>query len=94
MKEKIIKKGPANWYHGFGSKGGKLVLTNKTLYFEGHMFNAGKKEFEVNVEDITGVEPGFLKNLTISTKHGEEKFAVNGKSEWVEAIEQAMSECE
>ena len=63
MKEKIIKKGPANWYHGFVSKGGKLVLTNKTLYFEGHMFNAGKKEFEVNVEDITGVEPGFLKTL-------------------------------
>ena len=36
MKEEILKSGAANWYHGFGSKGGKLILTNETLYFEGH----------------------------------------------------------
>ena len=33
MKEEILKSGAANWYHGFGSKGGKLILTNEILYF-------------------------------------------------------------
>lgn len=91
MKEKIIKEGPANWYHGFGSKGGKLVLTNNTLYFEGHLFNAGKKEYEVDVEDITGVSAGFLKNMVVSTTRGDETFVVNGKKDWIMAIQTAMS---
>lgn len=91
MKEKIIKQGPANWYHGIGSKGGKLVLTDCTLYFEGHLFNAGKKEYEVDIEDITGVSAGFLKNMTVSTVNGDETFVVNGKKEWIQAIQIAMS---
>lgn len=91
MKEKIIKKGAANWVHGIGSKGGTLVLTDSTLYFEGHMFNAGKKEFEVNVEDITGVSAGFLNKITVSTTQGDETFVVNGKNEWISEIQIAMS---
>lgn len=94
MKEKIIKKGAANWFHGIGSKGGKLILTNETLYFEGHKINAGKKEFEVELENITGVEAGgFLSNsLTISTNNGKEVFAVTGKKDWVSAINDARKE--
>ena len=91
MKEKIIKKGPANWYHGIGSKGGTLVLTDSTLYFEGHMFNAGKKEFEIDVKDITGVSSGFFKNMVVSTIKGDETFAVNGKSDWIDEIENLIS---
>ena len=52
MQEKIIKKGSANWFHGFGSKGGHLILTDKTLYFEGHKLNAGEKEYEVELSNI------------------------------------------
>lgn len=91
MREEIIKKGPANWYHGIGSKGGTLVLTDSTLYFEGHMFNAGKREFEVDIEDIIGVSAGFLKNMTVSTTEGNETFVVNGKNDWISAIQTAMS---
>lgn len=94
MKEKILKKGAANWWHGVGSKGGQLILTTETLYFEGHNFNTGKKEFEVELEDIKSVEAGgFLSNtLVIVTKNGEEKFAVNGKKNWVLAINDAIGE--
>lgn len=94
MKEKILKQGSANWFHGVGSKGGKLILTTETLYFEGHNANVGKKEFEVELENITGVEAGgFLSNnLTISTKSGKENFAVNGKKDWVDAINSAIEE--
>jgi len=94
MKEEILKKGAANWFHGIGSKGGSLILTNETLYFEGHKVNAGKKEFEVELENITGVEVGgFLSNkLTITTDNGKEVFAVNGKNAWLEAINNAIKE--
>ena len=92
MKEKILKKGAANWFHGFGSKGGQLILTTETLYFEGHMFNAGKKEFEVELENIKGVSTGFPKNLKVLTNEGTEVFVVNGKDEWVSAINSAIEE--
>lgn len=92
MKEKILKKGAANWWHGVGSKGGQLILTTETLYFERHNFNAGEKEFEIELDDIKSVKAGgFLSNnLVIVTKSGEEKFAVNGKNNWVLAINDAI----
>ena len=94
MKEKILKKGAANWFHGIGSKGGHLILTSETLYFEGHNFNTGKKEFEVDLENILSVEAGgFLSNnLIIITNKSKETFAVNGKKNWVEAINSAIEE--
>lgn len=92
MKEKVIKSGAANWTSGIGSKGGKLVLTDTTLYFEGHNFNAGKKEFEVALDDIVAVKKGFINTLTVTTTNGTESFVVNGKGSWVDAIQQAISE--
>ena len=92
MKEKILKKGAANWFHGIGSKGGYLILTSETLYFEGHKVNAGKKEFEVELENIISVKAGgFLSNiLTVITNYGKEEFAVYGKKEWVNSIQNAI----
>lgn len=94
MKEEIIKKGAANWFHGIGSKGGHLILTNETLYFEGHKINAGKKEFEIELENIKNVEAGgFLSNnLTIITNSGKEVFAVTGKKGWVDSINNAINQ--
>lgn len=96
MKEEILKKGAANWFHGIGSKGGHLILTNETLYFEGHKVNAGKKEFEVELENIKFVEAGgFLSNnLTVITNSGKEVFAVTGKKDWVTAINDAIKNLE
>lgn len=92
MKEKIIKEGSANWFHGIGSKGGKLILTNKTLYFEGHNANVGKKEYEIELEKITGISTGFPNSLKITSANGIETFAVNGKKDWVNAISAAIQE--
>lgn len=87
MKEEIIKSGAANWFHGIGSKGGHLFLTNETLYFEGHKINAGKKEFEVELENIISVNKNFLSNnITVCTTKGNETFAVMGGKNWVTAI--------
>jgi alpha-acetolactate decarboxylase len=90
MQENIIKKGAANWFHGFGSKGGHLILTDKTLYFEGHKVNVGQKEYEVELSNITSVSTGFPNNLIVKTTSGTEKFVVNGKKEWVALIEKQM----
>ena len=92
MKEKIIKKGNANWYCGVGNKGGKLILTNKMIYFEGHLFNVGKKEVEINLEDIKEVRTGFLNTLIIITSKGEESFVVNGKKSWKQEIVNLIKE--
>lgn len=94
MEEKILKQGAANWFHGIGSKGGKLVLTNETLYFEGHLFNAGKKEIEIELEDIEEIKLGFPKNITIFSKIGKETFSVNGGKDWKQAIEEAIKQVE
>lgn len=91
MKERIIKEGAANWYHGIGSKGGNLVLTDNSLYFEAHSFNIGEKEFEVSLNEITGVSKGFLTGLTISTYGGIERFAVNNSKSWIEEIQKAIN---
>lgn len=92
MKEKILKQGPANWNHGVGNKGGSLVLTNETLYFEAHKFNVGKKEYEVELEDITNVRTGFLNTLIVETNKGTESFVVNKKKDWVNSISMAVEE--
>lgn len=94
MKEEILKTGNANWFHGLGCKGGKLILTSETLYFEGHMFNAGKKEYEVELENIKKVKKGFFKDLVIETTNGREEFVVNGKKNWITAIENAIAQLE
>ena len=86
MEEKIIREGAANWYHGFGSQGGKLILTNNTLYFEAHKLNVGKKETEIKLEDIEDVRTGFPNNLIVITNNGKEVFAVYKKKEWLSEI--------
>lgn len=92
MSEKIIKQGNANWYHGVGSKGGKLILTTKTIYFEGHSVNAGKKEMEIDLQDIKEIKTSLLNNLIIITSNGKETFAVNGKNDWKQEIMNAVRE--
>ena len=94
MQEKILKSGSANWWHGIGSKGGKLILTSETLYFEAHRFNAGKKEFEVDLDDIKSVKKEFPNNLVVETSRGKEVFSVYGGKEWVNSIEEAIKELE
>lgn len=92
MKEKILKTGPANWCHGIGTQGGKLVLTNTTLYFEAHALNVGKKECEIDIEDIVEIRSGFLNNLVVETKSGTQTFVVNGKKDWINAINSAIED--
>ena len=50
MQENIIKKGVANWIDGWNAKGGKLILTDQSIYFEGHAFNIGKKQNEIKLK--------------------------------------------
>lgn len=90
MKEQILKEGAANWNRKIGNQGGKLILTNETLYFEAHKFNAGKKEYEVELEEINNVKKGFLNQIIINTEKGIESFVVNHAKDWVSCIQEAV----
>lgn len=96
MNEKILKKGGANWWNGIVSKGGHLILTNETLYFEAHKVNSGKKEFEIELENIKFVKAGcFLtNNITVITNSRKEVFVVYGKKNWVTVINDAIKNLE
>lgn len=91
MQEQIIKKGAANWVDGFNAKGGHLILTDKTIYFEGHSFNIGKRQNEIKISEIQSVTTHFLNSLIIITKDGKKiEYRVNGRKTWENTIKSQM----
>lgn len=91
MIEKIIKKGAANWVDGIQAKGGHLILTNKSVYFEGHKFNIGKRQNEVSLKNIKYVSSKFLNRLIIVTTNDVQyEYRVYGKKEWENQIKKAV----
>lgn len=90
--EKILYQGAANMqYQGIGgmlghNKGGQLILTNRTLFFKAHAFNAGQKEYIVPLQNIKFTQNTFHiltptpNMIEIELQNGEiYKFVVNGK---------------
>lgn len=43
QNEKLLMSGSANKWETFGSKGGKLFLTDQRIVFQAHGFNFGSK---------------------------------------------------
>ena len=91
MQENIIKKGAANWVDGWNAKGGKLIQTDQSIYFEGHAFNIGKKQNELKLKEIQEVTTKFLNFLIITTKDGRKiEYRVNGRKKWQQAIQKQI----
>jgi hypothetical protein len=97
--EEIIRKARANHIQPLEGVGGRLLLTNRRLFFKSHMFNVKTREISIPLEDIIAVETkgsDFIsKKLEIFLKNGSiEEFIVNHRKRWVEEIEQAIEEKE
>ena len=89
--EVAIKEGAANHYKGFEAVGGKLYLTNQKLKFKSHKLNIQVHEMEIPLHQIVSIQKasGFLafKQINVYVKDGTvEKFVVNNREEWINAI--------
>jgi len=100
--EQLILEGLANKWQVFGSKGGKLYLTNQRLVFIAHIFNFGSKFDEIPLSSIATTGKTFKFyissnivsfNISIETKNGiKEKFVIKltQKDLWIKKISEAI----
>jgi len=95
--EELIHEGPANhFFHGEGV-GGWLYLTSRRLLFRSHRVNLQPHETNLLLSEISSAEPsrtaGIIPNgLLVSTVTGAlERFVVDGRKQWSEAIANAKT---
>jgi len=86
-----IRNGLANHYMGIEAVGGKLFLTNQKLRFKSHSINIQVHEMDIPLDQIVRIEKasGLLafKQINVLLKDGSvEKFVVNNREEWINAI--------
>jgi len=93
--EMIIKEGPASYFVGLGTIGGKLYLTNERLLFFPHKLNYSTKNSEIEISDISNV----MKKKIFLSAHGlkiilsdnrNEEFLVYGRKKWISAINELI----
>lgn len=93
--ERPITLGDASYFTGMVSAGGKLLLTNKSLYFSAHEINVGRKEQKLDLKDITNVELGinFLisQHLLITANGDKHRFVVYHGKDWLQKIKEAIA---
>lgn len=54
--EEILFSGPSTIKGGFLASGGRLFVTNKRIYFQGHRINLKDVKKESKIEDIQSIE--------------------------------------
>ena len=92
--EEIVKEGPANHFVKGESVGGWLTVTNQRLHFTSHKINVQVHNLSLPLHEIAGAETsataGIVPNgLLIKTASGQkERFVVNGRAAWVNALGQ------
>ena len=92
--EEIIKEGPANHFVRGESVGGWLTVTNQRLHFTSHKINVQVHNLSLPLHEIAAAETvatvGIIPNgLLIKTASGDkERFVVNGRAAWVNALGQ------
>jgi hypothetical protein len=100
--EKQIMEGKANKSGWYGSRGGKLILTNQRLLFVDHGFNIRQGGDVINLKDIMSVDTAitFLlalpipmpTSIKVRTQDGKvSKYIVFKRKGWVTAITNAMN---
>lgn len=92
--EEIVKEGPANHFVRGESVGGWLTVTTQRLQFTSHKINVQVHNLSLSLNEIAGAETvataGIIPNgLLIQTASGQkERFVVNGRAAWVQALGQ------
>jgi hypothetical protein len=89
--EQLLEQGPANHFKGTESVGGWLYLTDRRLVFRSHRFNVQNHTLSVPLSEIRDAQPCTTawivpNGLRVVTTHGDERFVVEGRRSWVEAI--------
>lgn len=96
--ERPVAMGLANYFTGIISAGGKLLLTNKNLYFSAHALNVGRKECKIELKDITKVEIALnllvSQHLVVYTNSDSHRFVVYHGKDWLASIKKAMADLE
>lgn len=92
----IILEGVANHFKGMESVGGWLCLTKDEIVFKSHKLNIQNHQTVISLQQITEVKTsltlGFVPNgLQIITHNAMEKFVVNKRREWINKINEAIS---
>ena len=95
--ERVLHQGPANHVRGIESRGGWLVLTERSLAFRSHGLNVQNAPLRLALADIRAAfgrrTGGLIPNgLRVDRKDGgEEIFVVGGRGEWLRALEAALA---
>lgn len=95
--EPLLHQGPANHWLGVESRGGWLILTPTRLLFRSHGKNIQNAAFALSLADVTAVEAtrtlGLIPNGLVVRRRADApaKFVVQGRREWVSAIQQATN---
>lgn len=94
--EELIYEGPANHCYRWENTGGWLYLTTRRLLFRSHRINLQPHETDLSLSEIIRAEPsktGIIPNgLRIVIATGAvERFVVEGRHQWSDAIAQAKS---
>lgn len=93
--ETLLHEGPANHLRGAEAVGGWLTLTSRRLHFRSHGMNLQNDAWELPLAGVRDVEiaatlgiiPNGLRLTT--TAGGNERFVVQGRRKWKDAIERA-----
>ncbi len=92
--EEIVREGPANHMVKGEGVGGWLTVTNQRLHFTSHKANFNVHDLSLPLHEIAAAETvanaGIVPNgLLIKTASGKsERFVVNGRGAWVNALGQ------
>lgn len=95
--EPILLQGPANHWRGAEARGGWLVLTTRRLVFRSHGKNIQNQGLDLQLTDVTAVEPsrslGLIPNGLRVRLAGEvvERFVVSERDAWLAAVADARA---
>ena len=93
--EEVLKEGPACHAFKGESVGGWLTLTNQRLHFTSHKINIQTHDLSLPLYEIAAAQTVATarivpNGLQIKTASGDvERFVVNGRAEWVDALARA-----
>lgn len=95
--ERPITLGSANYMTGKVAAGGKLLLTNMSLSFSAHAFNAGRQETKIFLRDVTDVHVKsnmlISQKICVTARDEKHEFVVYHGNEWVQRIKEAAAHC-
>ena len=96
-EQNVVKQGKATLLRGLVGIGGSLTLTNTSLDFRAHRFNADRAPLTIPLREVECVGPGWTKFLGVlpiwlnavvlkTTDEVEYRLTVFRCNRWVEAI--------